>query len=119
MLWIEKHDRIIVLYDDYLSTPKYANFQDEWDEGEPDRDPTIQPPEGLHQPIRGFGLVWRTYPEVRDRLGWAIAGEVGYNTIIQHTTRYKYNATYIRAADGNVWYLGPEGSVWEKIPIQP
>jgi hypothetical protein len=119
MLWIEDQDRIIVLYDDNYASPKYSNFQDEWDEGEPDRDPSIVPPEGLHQPIRGFGLVWRTYPEVRDRLGWAIAGEVGYNTIIQQTTRYKYNETYIRAADGNVWYLGPELSSWEKIPVQP
>lgn len=119
MLWIAEEDRIIVLYGYDQYTTKYASYQDNWNEGEPDHDPTLQPPEGLQQPIRGFGLVWRTYPEVRDRLGWASAGEFGYNTIIQLTTRYKYNETYIRAADGNVWHLGPEGSRWDKIIVQP
>ncbi len=118
MLWIEEQDRIIVLYDDKQFSPKYSVFQDKWDEGQPDNDPTLQPPEGLDQPIRGFGLVWRSYSEVQDRLGWATGGEIGFDTIEQQTTRYKYNATYTRALDGNVWYLGPERSTWEKIKVQ-
>ncbi len=118
MLWIAEQDNIIVLFDDKQFSPKYNIFQDEWEEGKPDRDDALQPPEGFGQPIRGFGLVWRTYPEVRDRLGWATGEEIGFDTIVQQTTRYKYNATYIRALDGNVYYLGPERSAWEKLEVQ-
>ena len=118
MLWIGAQDRIIVLFDDKQFSPKYSVFRDEWEEGQPDQDSTLQPPNGLEQPIRGFGLVWRTHSEVRDRLGWATQGEVGFDTIFQNETRYKYNATYIRALDGHVWYLGPERSTWKKIEVQ-
>ncbi|MDF1515666.1 MAG: hypothetical protein P1S60_17800 [Anaerolineae bacterium] len=117
MLWIEVQNRIIVLFEDDQFTTKYSVYEDKWDESQPEYDPAITAPDGLLQPVRGFGLVWRTNPHVRDRLGWALHGETGYDTIVQQTTRYKYNATYIRALDGNVWYLGPERSGWEKIFI--
>ena len=68
--------------------------------------------------MRGFGLVWRERPNVRDRLGWAVDQEAGFITIMQGTTRYKYSSTYLCAFDGNVWHLGPERSSWEKI-LQP
>jgi hypothetical protein len=115
MLWNSAEDRVYVLFDDQ-SYPKWKAFVDEWDEGEPESDPSIVPPEGLYQPIRGFGLVWREEPSVRDRLGWAVAPEAGYETAIQHTARFKYNVTYVRALDGGVWELGPEGSEWRHIP---
>jgi hypothetical protein len=89
---------------------------DVWDESKPESDPGIVPPVGLYQPVRGFGLVWREEPGVRDRLGWAVDREVGYPTAIQRTSRYKYNATYVKALDGGVWELGPEGSKWRHIP---
>jgi hypothetical protein len=42
--------------------------------------------------------------------------EVGYPTAIQRTSRFKYNDTYVRALDGGVWQLGPEGSKWCHVP---
>lgn len=115
MLWIEAEDAIYVLYEEDGYTTRWSRFQDEWQEGDPTRDPSLQPPSGLQQPIRGFGLVWRAHSYVRERLGWAVEPERGYQTTIQRTTRYKYNATYIRARDGGVWYLGPERSSWDKL----
>jgi hypothetical protein len=115
MLWIKAEDSIYVLYAGGDYTARWTRFQDKWQEGDPYNDPTLQPPSGLQQPIRGFGLVWRTHPYVRERLGWATEPEKGYQTTIQHTTRYKYNATYIRAEDGSIWYLGPERSSWDKL----
>jgi len=76
------------------------------------------PPPGLYQPVRGFGLVWRQYSQVRSRLGWAVDEETGFSTTIQRTTRYKYNSIYLRALDGNVWHLEPELSGWEKIIVE-
>jgi hypothetical protein len=118
MIWIEEMDRIYILYADDIHSPKWESFIDEWDESQPDRDPELTPPDGLLQPVRGFGLVWRQNPRVRDRLGWAIDQETGFETIVQHTTLFKYNSTYIRALDGNVWYLGPERSAWEKMSAE-
>jgi hypothetical protein len=69
----------------------------------------------LYQPQRGFGLVWREEPTIRDRLGWALATESGGDTAVQRTSYYKYNHTYLKALDGNVWHLFPERSDWEKL----
>jgi hypothetical protein len=115
MLWNKAEDWIYVLFDDGLQ-PAFRTFLDKWDEGQPESDPSIVPPAGLYQPVRGFGLVWREEPGVRDRLGWAVDEEQGYPTAIQRTSRYKYNVTYIKALDGGVWELGPEGSEWQHIP---
>ena len=114
MLWSAGEDRIYVLYGDGQS-PNWAAFTDEWDPGEPESDPTLEPPNGLYQPVRGFGQVWREQPGVRERLGWALGEEVAYQTAVQRTSYAKYNETFIRAMDGGVWRLKAERSGWEKM----
>lgn len=115
MIWIEAEDAIYVLYDSPQAYPHWDRFPDEWDLGEPESDPSLEPPPGLQQPVRGFGLVWREQDYVREQLGWAVEQEQGYRTVMQRTTRYKYNSWYLLARDGGVWYLGPERSEWDKI----
>lgn len=116
MIWVGVQDRLIVLYGDTLY-PKVSNFNDDWDGGEIcDLGP---PPEGMLHPARGFGNLWCNNEMVRDRLGWALEPEIGYGTTIQWTTWVKYNHSYLRAADGNVWHLLPESSGWEKIIVDP
>ncbi|HXF64940.1 MAG TPA: hypothetical protein VNK95_25155, partial [Caldilineaceae bacterium] len=56
-------------------------------EGEPEQDPAITPPDGLFQPIRGFGKLWRSDPKVRERTGWALAKEQGYGGFVQEFER--------------------------------
>jgi hypothetical protein len=114
MIWVEEEDHIYVLFDDQGS-PGWNAYVDQWDQGEPDRDPILVPPDGLYQPVRGFGLVWREEPGVRNRLGWAVDEEQGYLTIVQRTSYPKYNETYILASDGGIWRLLPERSNWQKI----
>lgn len=115
MIWSGEEDLIYVLFDDDIFSPKWTAFADLWEEGDPVDDPGITPPSGLYQPQRGFGLVWREQPGVRDRLGWATAPEAGYEIIVQRTSYAKYNEIYMRALDGNVWWLKAEHSAWEKI----
>lgn len=117
MVWVQSQDLIYVLFADGQSYQWYP-YMDEWEEGMPVTDPTIVPPPGYWQPERGFGLVWREQMGVRDRLGWAVASEVGYETAVQRTSA-SYSDTYIRAADGNVWRLLPEFSGWEKVTVEP
>jgi hypothetical protein len=118
MLWVRAEDRIYVLFDDgqYAGWSAYV---DEWDEGEPSMDPDLQPPPDLQQPVRGFGLIWREKTSVRERLGWAIDAEQGYETALQRTSHYRYPVLYIRALDGGVWELGPNGSAWEHLTTSP
>jgi serine/threonine-protein kinase len=52
-------------------------------DGDPSDDPAIIPPNGLYQPVRGFGKVWREESGVRESLGWATAEEQGFTAIIQ------------------------------------
>jgi hypothetical protein len=115
MIWVSEQDLIYVLFDDGQS-PWWRAYTDKWNEGDPLDDPAITPPTGLYQPVRGFGLVWREEPGVRERIGWAEDSEVGFMTAVQSTSRPKYNDIYIGALDGKIWKLLPESSGWEKIP---
>ena len=115
MIWVGEEDRIYVLFDDTMYTDGWAVYDDNWQDGDPVDDPAIIPPPGFYQPQRGFGLVWREQPTIRDRLGWALAPESGGNTAVQRTSYYKYNHTYLKALDNNVWHLFPERSDWEKL----
>ena len=115
MIWVAEEDRIYVLFDDTLFTDGWAVYEDNWDEGDPVDDPSLVPPPGFFQPQRGFGLVWREQPQVRDRLGWAVAPEWGGSTAVQRTSYTKYNHIYLKALDNNVWHLFPERSDWEKF----
>ena len=117
MFWSEADDRIYVLYSDG-NYPQWRAYEDAWDEGDPVSDPGISPPSGMFQPLRGFGLIWREVPDVRDRLGWATDQETAYEITVQWTARYKYNMVYVADLDGGVWELGPEGSAWRYIAQQ-
>lgn len=117
MLWVKAQDRIYVLFDDGQQ-PRWSAYEDEWDEGEPTMDPAIEPPPGFHQPVRGFGLVWREQSTVRERLGWAVDQERGYETMVQRTSHVRYPVLYIRALDGGVWELGPNGSSWQYVSLE-
>ena len=114
MIWVQELDRIYVLYDDE-GNGEWNAFTDEWDPGEPENDPSINPPPGLYQPQRGFGLVWREQPDMQTRLGWATAPETSFTTAYQTTARFKYNETFLQALDGGVCHLLPERSAWEKL----
>jgi hypothetical protein len=58
---------------------QFWQMADTWSEGMPADDPAFAPPGGLLQPVRGFGLVWRSNPAIREALGWATLPEVQYN----------------------------------------
>ena len=35
----------------------------------------LTPPPGLYEPSRGFGKVWREFPDIRAQIGWAVENE--------------------------------------------
>lgn len=87
-----------------------------------------EPPEGMVEPVSGFGLIWRgevEWPDVgdvRDRLGWATEPEFGFDT----TTQYALLpcprgwTAYMRGPHGEVLRLASASTigwplVWEVV----
>jgi hypothetical protein len=86
MFWIQPVGQIWVLTTDEDGNNIWQVYEDDFENGMLESDPTIVPPPGRYQPERGFGKLWRENPEIREALGWASTEELGYNT------RYEYHA---------------------------
>ncbi|MBK8051203.1 MAG: hypothetical protein IPK16_31325 [Anaerolineales bacterium] len=61
----------------------WQRVDDTFKEGDPEKDFSLESPQGKRQPERGFGKIWRSQPEVREKLGWAIEKESAKNLSIQ------------------------------------
>jgi hypothetical protein len=80
MFWRESDHSIFIISDLAIrqgqTTDKWWRMADTWQSGEPENDPSLQPPVGMRQPVRGFGKVWRNNGFVREAVGWAAGDEI-------------------------------------------
>lgn len=114
MYWTQTEKRIYVIFNDKKS-PAWTFYSDDWKDGQPASDPALNPPKGLSQPVRGFGLVWRTKERVRARLGWASSSEQSYDGVFQGDGTTEGGLLYVRTRDGNVFQLANQNSEWQLI----
>ena len=109
MIWIGSERAIAIIFNDG-GNPRWLLAADTYQDGMPANDPGLVPPGGLFQPERGFGLLWRNTPTVRERLGWALAPESGYTATLQFDaitgTRYLTNPS------GTIYGLLLGGQNW-------
>jgi hypothetical protein len=103
MFWVRHTRQIWVMVDtsedDAAPGGDWYCYNDTFQEGDAEVDPSLIPPEGMYQPRRGFGLLWRTHLELRDGLGWAITPE------FELTSSYSYIAGgYV---ENNQYFAGP------------
>jgi len=112
MIWLESDQRIYVFF---YAGQRYRNYPNSFVEGELESDPSIVPPTGLLQPVRGFGELWREDADVREGLGWALAPEAGYNTWMQgyQGLGMHNNVYWLRGLDGTIYQQAPMGSTWQ------
>lgn len=110
MLWVGQQDAIYALYNDTVS-PRWQVFNDLFVEGMPDTDPAFGvAPAATWQPRRGFGLLWRSQPNTRTRLGWATAeAETSYTVQVQISSD---GTLYISQPSGGVFALSADGNQW-------
>lgn len=115
MVWVAALDRVYAVFEDG-GRPAWAMYPDEFNEGDPERDESLAPPPGLEQPIRGFGLVWRNNPRVRERLGWAVSPEVAFEGMMQADSAEPSLATlYLRLRDGGILALNAQTNEWDVL----
>lgn len=133
MIWLQAQRKIYVLFGDGQPVPSgtppngWLVFDDTWQPGEPESDPSLVPPAGRYQPVRGFGKVWRSYPVVREGLGWALGPEQAFEGAYQRSWKTcliqnadgsfrscsgpGYDFQYLRAAEGRLISLAAYGAV--------
>lgn len=117
MLWIEHTALISVFFNSLNGQPTYANTNDPWHDGLPQSDPNLEPPDGLFQPIRGFGMVWRGESSgmpatPRDVLGWATDREAGYMVNYQCVDQPGTPDCFISLPDGRVIHTHSDTASW-------
>jgi hypothetical protein len=84
MLWVQgTRNWIYALF----NTGRFQRFDDTYNANADPFSGGETPPSGMREPVRGFGKVWRQYPNVRSDLGWGVADEVGGMSTIQRFDR--------------------------------
>lgn len=78
MFWIQPREQIWVMYDSGQGSGQWAVYEDTYQDGEMESDPSIVPPSGQFQPERGFGKLWRNNADVKEKLGFGVTPEFGY-----------------------------------------
>jgi hypothetical protein len=109
MFWRESDRSIFVLSELAIrqgqDTDTWWRVDDTFVEGETEVDPDLQPPEGMRQPTRGFGKVWRGNAFVREGVGWAVSEEIGITSLWL-------------SFDGGWMMTGPDGApVYVMVPL--
>lgn len=114
MFWLQIRNEIWVLIDSPNAGQFYwHSYPNEWIEGQPESDPAIDPPPGRYQPVRGFGVTWRTRSGVRDDLGWAVQEEVGFNTTLTYYPQGFYSPDCVWMPKSGIYELtDPRGLVF-------
>ena len=104
--------------------PYWNPTNDTWHPGMPESDPSIVPPPGYYQPVRGFGIKWRTtsIPQgativaLRERLGWALDEEFSLGELPMqcHISDSYLNGCFLAGLDDAVYVIYPDNiwSIW-------
>ena len=106
MVWIQAQDAIYVMFGDQQQ-PRWRVIRDEFDEGMAEDDPTFgdPPTEFTWRPRRGFGVLWRNDPAIRERIGWAV-----------EEWEQPFSVQTQMAADGTLFISEPTGGVFAVLP---
>lgn len=123
MIWLQPRQEIWVMYDE---NNEWIIYEDTWQDGMPEFDPNLIIPEGLYQPMRGFGKLWRENDTVRNILGWAIAPEAGNVTTYTYVFEGGVNdeGTFVQEPGyhtitsyyGGAFIFDEANSTWRRAP---
>lgn len=119
MFWLQATNHVIILFTDVqrgtAGRPAWMRVVNPFFEGAAEEDPNLVPPEGLRQPRREFGMVWRDTPGVRERVGWALGDQQPFTTTTQSAEVGGGTIFYFSDTLGTVIALLPGGASWEIV----
>jgi hypothetical protein len=124
MFWLQPTGQIWVMLETEPGVGIWQVYDDAFKEGDLEFDPSITPPEGLLQPIRGFGTIWRGNPEVRQTLGWATDNEFGFvanyeyqpgGSLIEGEFVAGPGYHFLRSLYGDWFRFNEVNGTWQKI----
>ncbi len=103
MIWRSDDRSIHVLYSD----GRWEAHTDTWVEGEPPDDPQLVAPDGLQQPMRGFGKLWRDQLGAgKSAIGWALEKEQGLTASVQawqHGLVFRFGGEVLVLREDGAW----------------
>jgi hypothetical protein len=113
MLWLPRPDgapgHIFVVTPRSDGGVSWEIYIDSYIEGEQVGTDELPPP-GKFAPVRGFGKLWRTVPEVRQSLGWATSAEqADTGAVVQFSVRGGFSWMIHRASSNMVYILRADG----------
>lgn len=124
MYWLQPIDQIWVMVESQQGQGIWTVYDDAFEEGEIEFDPAIVAPEGLLQPERGFGKLWRENEEIREALGWGLQPEVGFVS----NYRYEpggdftngqfvpgYGSHVLNSSEGDVFRFNEINGTWQLL----
>lgn len=91
----------------------WESYEDTWQAGDPEDSGDETPPEGLLEPIRGFGRVWYSNPALAEALGWASAAERAGTGAMQRFPNARLVFNPIGFGDGPAIYALYENGAFE------
>jgi hypothetical protein len=110
IIWIGDTRQLLILSRDNPSatTGTVEVYQENWEPGMPEVDPSLKPPGTYWQPSRGIGKLWRENTNVRSKMGWGVKNSEGYMMVL--------------TVDGDkMWFNGPDwafkivGNRWQEF----
>lgn len=104
MIWLS--GPIFVLYSD----GGLQQFTDTFTDGVDPVSGGEVPPAGLIEPVRGFGKVWRSSPQVRAGLGWGLAPEAGGSAAV---LRFERGWMVDLTQRGDILVLADAAGTWQ------
>lgn len=83
----------------------YYRFDDLFVQGDTEEIAGLSVPEGLLQPHRGFGRIWREQPGLRAQLGWATDYEVPFSMRVARVTSGAFDALGNFVVGKGLWMM--------------
>ncbi|MBI3242167.1 MAG: hypothetical protein HYZ49_07730 [Chloroflexi bacterium] len=130
MIYVPDRKAVWVFVQPDAATPRafsaglWLAYSDTFKEGEPETDPALTAPEGLIQPKRGFGKVWRENGPVEAALGWATEIELPYPATITDYALGRFDGAGVFVAqsfvhtltdfDGKLIHIDEATRTWSK-----
>ena len=95
----------------------WQSFEDTWHAGDPEDSGDSVPPDGLIEPIRGFGKLWYANDTISGQLGWGVSGEKAATGAVQRFANGRLIFSPLGFEAGAAVYVLYQNGTFETYPL--